>query len=130
MLGFEPVTLTWKGVAYTVPAREQMLLIAKIEDALSGDTGQQAMTVLFRRQGPPHSNLAAAYGAALRHAGARVTDAEVYLSIQTDIAEKSRDEVMATIQGAIIGLLSIISPPVARSMGALPEAGPEPEKKL
>jgi len=54
MHGFEDVTLHWHGQAYTIPANRQMMLIAKIEDALSGDTGQQATSILFRKEGPPH----------------------------------------------------------------------------
>lgn len=113
MHGFEDVTLTWRGETYTVPANRQMLLIARIEDALSGDTGQQALSVLFRKEGPPYTRLAGAYGAALRHAGAKVSDEDVYLSIMSDIASKSKQDVTHIIQGAIIALLSIISPPAA-----------------
>ena len=81
MAGFEDVHLSWRGETFTVPASGQMRLIAKVEDALSGDTGKQALSILFRREGPPYTALASAYAAALRHAGAKVTDDEVYLSI-------------------------------------------------
>ena len=128
MHGFEDVTLTWRGQDYTVPANRQMALIAKIEDALSGDTGQQALTVLFRREGPPYSRLAAAFGAALRHAGARVSDDEVYLSIQTDLVSKSNAEKTAAIQGCILALLSIISPPAVAQISDK-SAEDKPEKK-
>jgi hypothetical protein len=116
MHGFEDVTIGWRGEQYVVPANRQMLLIAKIEDALSGDTGQQALTILFRKEGPPYTRLAAAYGAALRHAGAKVTDDEVYLSIMTDLAHGTKAEAARVIQGAIIALLSIISPPAAAAV--------------
>lgn len=126
MQGFDDVTLTWRGQDYTVPANRQMALIAKIEDALSGDTGQQALTILFRREGPPYSRLASAFGAALRHAGARVTDDEVYLSIQADLVSKSKAEKTAAIQNCILALLSIISPPaVAQISGKSAEDAPE-----
>ena len=115
MQGFDDVTLSWRGASFVVPANRQMMLIAKIEDALSGDSGQQALSVLFRREGPPYSRLAAAFGAALRHAGASVTDEEVYLSIQTDLIAKSKAEQTAAIQSCIISLLSIISPPAVAS---------------
>lgn len=111
MRGFEDVTLTWAGDDHVVPASNQLMLIAKIEDALSGDSGQQALSVLFRKEGPPHSRLAAAFGAALRHAGARVTDDEVYLSIQRDLAGQSKAMKTASIQSCIMALLAIISPP-------------------
>ena len=120
MNGFEPVTLSWKDEDFTVPARSQLMLIAKIEDALAGDTGDVAIDILFRRKGPPHSRLAAAYGAALRYAGAKVTDEEVYLSIHEDIASASRAQVAAKIQAMIVGLLAVISPPVTRAIAVGP----------
>lgn len=124
MQGFEDVTLSWRGESYTVPANNQMMLIAKIEDALSGESGQQALTILFRKEGPPHSRLAAAFGAALRHAGARVTDEEIYLSIQDDIAAKGKAEKTIAIQSCILALLSVISPPAYQAI-----AGRSDEKK-
>jgi len=128
MQGFEPVTLTWQGTENTVPAERQMLLIAKIEDALIGDSGKQAISVLFAKEGPPHSRLAMAFGAALRHAGAAVSDDAVYLSIQDDIANKSKAQKAVAIQSAIIALLSIISPPAARALTGR-DAADKPEKK-
>lgn len=116
MHGFEPVTLTWRGQNFTVPANQQLMLIAKIEDALAGENGDQAMGVLFRRQGPPHTRLAQAFGAALRYAGAKVTDDEVYLSIHTDIASQTSKQVAASMQGMLMALLAIISPPSVRAM--------------
>lgn len=112
MHGFEDVTLTWQGNALIVPANRLLMLIAKIEDALAGPDGDQAIAVLFRRNGPPHTRLAAAYGAALRYAGHVVTDEEVYLSIHVDIATMTKGQVAASMQERIMALLSIISPPV------------------
>ena len=126
MRGFEDVTLTWAGADYVVPASNQLMLIAKIEDALSGDSGQQALSVLFRKEGPPHSRLAAAFGAALRHAGARVTDDEIYLSIQRDLAGQSKAQKTASIQSCIMAILAIISPP---QFDAVIGKAEEPEKK-
>jgi len=121
MQGFEPVTLTWAGAEYTVPADKQMMLIARIEDALTynpatGEHDDQALSVLFRKKGPPHSRLAAALGAALRYAGAKVEDAEIYLAIQNDLANQSRDNRFMIIQSTIVALLSIISPPAAKAV--------------
>lgn len=128
MKGFEDVKLSWKGTEYTVPANKQLMLIAKIEDALAGDTGEQAIAVLFRKNGAPHSRLAAAFGAALRYAGASVTDEDVYLSIHADIASQSRTRVAATIQGLMMALLEIISPPTSAALRG-ETAETEPEKK-
>lgn len=125
MQGFEEVKLGWGGEEFTVPANQQLMLIAKIEDALSGASNRQAIDVLLQPNGPPMARLAQAYGAALRYAGAEVTDNEVYLSIMSDIAEGNADALQA-IQGAVLGLLSIIAPPVAKMLG---EDLEKPEKK-
>ena len=111
MHGFDDVTLSWKGEDFTVPANRVLMLVCKIEDALAGDDGDQALAVLMRRQGPPHARLARAYGAALRHAGAVVTDDEIYLSLQTELSKGGADGV-AAMQNAIINLIAIVSPPL------------------
>ena len=128
MKGFEEVKLGWKGEMFVVPADEQMMLIAKIEDALSGASGRQALDVLMRKEGPPYSRLAAAYGAALRHAGANVSDQEVYLSIMNDICSGDADQAIA-VQKAVIALLSIIAPEMGRVFDGVMKPGkPEPEE--
>ena len=124
MHGFEPVTLTWQEQSWTVPANKQMGLIARIEDALSGDSGEQAVTILWRKEGPPHSRMAAAFGAALRYAGASVTDEEIYLSIHRDIATGSATQTAAKVNMMILALLSIISPPMAQKISEK-EAAPK-----
>ena len=111
MQGFEAVTLSWRGQSYTVPANQQMMLIAKLEDALEGESGKSAIEMLFRNGGPPHTALARAFGAALRYAGASVSDDEVYLSIHEDIASGSAKQAYAKTAGMIIALLAVISPP-------------------
>jgi len=118
------VTLSWAGDEFTVPADRQLMLIAEIEDALSGNSGLQAIVILARRGGPSHSRLALAYGAALRYAGANVTDAEIYNAIMEGFATQS-SEVAVLVQDAVLGLLSIVSPPAARKLN---EAA-DPEKK-
>ena len=114
MQGFEAVTLSWRGQSYTVPANQQMMLIAKLEDALSGESGKSAIEVLFRNGGPPHTALARAFGAALRYAGADVSDDEVYLSIHEDIAASSTKQAFTKLAGMIVTLLAVISPPTFR----------------
>lgn len=125
MKGFDDVTLTWQGQSYTVPAGEQLPLIARVEAALAPNGGQ-AITVLFRTGGPPHAVLAQAFGAALRYAGASVTDDEIYLNIHEDIADKSRQQVAAKIQSMVWALMAVISPPVARKLAG---AAKEPDPK-
>lgn len=126
MQGFEDVTLGWKGETYTIPANRQMGLVARIEDALSGDTGRQAISILMQKEGPPYSRLAAAFGAALRYAGANVTDEEIYVSIMEDFS-KSQALVVAKLQAVIVALLMVIAPPLGRAVSA-PVSG-DSEKK-
>lgn len=115
MQGFEDVTISWAGKSYVIPANRQMGLIARLEDALSGDSGQQAISVLMRKEGPPYSRLAAAFGAALRYAGANVGDDEVYLSITEDMANSAAD-LTAKLQACVIALLMVISPPIGKKL--------------
>lgn len=124
MQGFEDVTLGWKDETYTIPANRQMGLVARIEDALSGDTGRHAINILVQREGPPYSRLAAAFGAALRYAGAKVTDEEIYLSIMEDFAKSQRD-VSAKLQSVIVALLMVIAPPVAKAAMSSTESSTE-----
>ena len=131
MHGFDDVTLGWKGDEFIVPANKMLMLVCKIEDALAGDSGEQALTVLMRRQGPPQARLAQAYGAALRYAGASVTDDEVYLSLQSELSTGSAEGI-AAIQGAVINLIAIVSPPLGSVLLAAGEKKSEtvkPKKK-
>lgn len=130
MKGFEPVTLGWKGESYTIPADRQLGLIAQIEDALAGGSGQPALIILTRAGGPSYSRLAAAYGAALRYAGAQVGDEEVYLSIVEGFADGGSD-VAQTVQTAILALLAIIAPPVYSQIvgGSDSKKKPNPARK-
>jgi hypothetical protein len=123
MQGFEDVVLLWQGQEYRVPANSQMMLIAKVEDAVSRDTGQQALAVMLRPEGPPYSRLAAGYATALRYAGARVSDEEVYLALQQGIADQDGAETVFRDQ--VLGLLALLSPPVARKLSAVEGGAPK-----
>ncbi len=124
MQGFEDVTFEWKGEKYTVPANRQLMLVAKIESALSGDTGRQAIDLLLQPNGPPHAHLAMAFETALRYAGAAIEDGEVYLSIMEDFAKGSGDAVLK-INTATLAILSVVAPPIGRAM----RGGDQPKKK-
>lgn len=124
MQGFDDVTFEWGGEKYTVPANRQLMLIAKVESALCGDTGRQAVDLLLQPSGPPHAHLAMAFEAALRYAGATVEDGEVYLAIMQDFANGSADAVMK-INTATLTLLSVVAPPIGRAM----REGDKPKKK-
>ena len=108
---FEGVTVSWGGESYTIPANEQMVLIEKIETALNGGGRGNALDVLLNK-GATHLELSRAYAAALQHAGAPVTQAEIYYKIQMDIAELSKKQIAQDIHEKIMGLIAIISPPV------------------
>ena len=127
MQGFEDVTISWKDVEYTIPANQQLMLVAKIEDALSGDTGKQAIGILLRPEGPPYARLAMAFGAALRYAGAEVEDQEVYLSMMNDLSKNKLDAVEQT-QAAIMVMLSIVSPPMGRALSGAVKKKPTKTK--
>lgn len=109
MHGFEPVTLTWKGEEYVVPADKQLLLIAKIEDALGGEQGENPVFALTRSGGPKLSSLSVAYAAALRYAGAEVSAAEVYNAIDQEMFSGELDAV-SVAQEKCLELLAIVSP--------------------
>jgi len=120
MHGFEDVTVSWKGDDYTIPANRQLMLVAKIEDALAGGTGQQAISVLLRPEGPPYARVAMAFGAALRFGGASVTDDDVYLSMMTELSE-DRAEAVIAVQASIMALLTIVSPPMGKALAGYAE---------
>jgi len=125
MHGFEDVTLSWAGADYTVPASKQMMLVATVEHHLSLNpaTGEfePPLQVLFRRGGVPATRLAFTLGAALRYAGAKVTDDEIYLSIQEDLANKSGEEKVRKSHDIITSILAIISPPASRALTGVGE---------
>lgn len=115
MKGFEPVTLTWRGASYEVPAERQLMLVAQIEDVLRGNTGRSALDILMQKGGPGIARMSQAFGAALRFAGSDVSDEEIYLSIHKDLAEQNVESLLA-MQGATLALIGIISPPVAMAL--------------
>lgn len=96
---FEPVVMTWKGVEYEIAPDRVMMLIAKIEDILT-------LSEIFAYQSrgaAPMGKLSMAYGVALRYAGAKVRDDEVY---QGMFAEGG-----SSAGTAINALLSMMLPP-------------------
>lgn len=100
---FEPITLTWNGRDYVIPADRVMQAIAKIEDVI---------TLLELRQygekgTAPLGKLAMAYAAILRFAGANARDDEVYGALF------SNDESQTRIMDAIDTLLKMMLPPAA-----------------
>lgn len=128
MKGFEDVSITWAGETFVVPADGQLMLVAKIESALKQATGKPAVAALLDQEGggPSYAALSMAYGAALRHAGADVSDPEIYLTIQDDMAA-SKADVATLVQSAILTLLSIVSPPIIEAMNVSVGSGKKPK---
>lgn len=115
MQGFQDITLSWRGAEYTLRARGIMPVVASVEDAIRGDSPRQAIQILLQPGGPSYPRIAMAFGTALRAAGCSVTDEEIHLSIVDGFANGDVDAA-ATVQHAIIVILSIISPPMAMAL--------------
>ncbi|QFT81163.1 hypothetical protein FIU89_11135 [Roseovarius sp. THAF27] len=135
MRGFEDISVCWMGVDYTLKARGIMPLVASIEDIISGTSGVAAVAILMGQNGGPTvSRVSMAFAAMLRHAGADVSDDEVYLSVQGELLEGSGDALSAMSEACNL-LLAIVSPPLAEKMAAAMEvvedfdAAEEAEKK-
>ena len=129
MKGFEPVTLSWDGTDYTVPPNEQLMLIAELEYIISGADTHQTIPTLLKPTGPPTPILSKAYAHALRAAGADVTGDEIYLSIQEDLAAGGSELVYEKVQGAVMDLIMIISPPLGREIAGQTIKKPDPAEK-
>lgn len=129
MHGFKDVEIGWRGATYTLRAQGIMPLVAAVEDVLTGGSGRSVVEVLVSPAGPSMSRLCMAYGAMLRHAGAQVTDEEVYIAIQDDLANGNADH-LAKMQNYCTVLMEIMSPPLAmRIARELDPAGTDDEKK-
>lgn len=100
---FEPVEIEWKGETYTVPADQVMGLIATVEDVIS----LPELLIKSKEQRVPMAKLSKAYAAALRYAGAKTTDEDVYQSLFA--ANNSPEKLTAMITG----LMSMMIPPDA-----------------
>ena len=116
MQGFEDVTLTYKGVDYVIPANRVLMAVADVEDAVRGTGQRAALQILLQSGGPPLPRLAMGYAAALKAAGANVSADEIYLAMQEALAQGDAAEVMNGAQSAVMALIAIISPPMAREI--------------
>lgn len=115
MSRFQDVTLHWQGDSYKVPRDRLMGLIADVEWALSGGRANvNPLAVLYNESGPHPSRLAAAMGAALRYAGAEVTDLEIYEVIIGGVVEGDETGRAQAYEGvAMIAALLVPPPEVA-----------------
>src|SRR5690606_11438244 len=96
---FEDIELEWEGREYRIPSNKVMKTIAAIEDVITLDEVQR----YAERGTAPLAKIACAYAVALRMAGARVSDDEVYAGMF-----KVKDQ--AVVITAITGLLSMMVP--------------------
>lgn len=98
---FEDVPLTWEGVTYTIPSNRIMGAIARIEDVM---TLHELSTIRDPRK-IKLSHLAQAYGTALRYAGCKVSDEEVYTTMF------GKGDIASVAQSIVLGLLVMMTPP-------------------
>jgi hypothetical protein len=98
---FEPVMLKWDGAEYKIRPNDMMRALAKVESVI---TFAELFRFLNERQTVPVFTLAMAYGALLRHAGARVRDIDVARQLGAD---------QDVIAGAVDTLVTLLAPPDA-----------------
>lgn len=115
---FEEVRIAWKGREYTIPPDQVMRCIAKVEDIVTLAELQQ----FSQRQTLPYGKMAMAYGVILRHAGARVSDAEIYNEM-FKVGEDARSVAVEAVQN----LLLLMIPPehIAKAQAAQAAAAAE-----
>jgi hypothetical protein len=98
----QDVTLVWKGTEYRVEAREVLPLIAKVEDVITlGELVDASNTGKV-----PIAKLSKAFGVALRYAGAKVTDDEMYAGMFSG-------EKLSAVRMSIMALIGMMVPPEA-----------------
>jgi len=99
MSGFDKVELKWKGQSFVIEPRNVLQLIARVEEVITVDE----LVKYAARQTAPMAKLSMAYGAALRYAGAQVSDDDIFESIFSG----NNSQAVTT---AITGLLSMMIP--------------------
>ena len=99
---FEPVTLEWHGKTYTIPADNILPLVADIESKITFMELAQAMQDQIKM---PIATLSMVYGKVLRHAGAPVSDEEVYAGMF------GADENKEAVSEGIMTMLRMMTPP-------------------
>lgn len=71
---FEQITVKWKEKVYHIPPDQVMQLIAKVENVVT----LSELSACAQNKTLPLAKLSQAFGIVLRHAGASVSDEEVY----------------------------------------------------
>jgi len=77
---FKPISISWGGNEYTIPADRIMGAIASVEDIMT----LKELGDYMQKNDAPLGKLAMAFGTVLRYAGARVRDEEIYSSMFED----------------------------------------------
>jgi hypothetical protein len=118
--GFSDVTLEWREQKYTVPADRVFELVRILENTLMNNGSVPAFVLLLQNK-VSQSTLSLAYSQALRFAGAEISASDVYLDIMHGFANDAGAAAIK-VQNAVVGLLCIISPPMAAElMGGVDE---------
>lgn len=108
---FEPITLTYGGKDYTIPAVRVMGAIARIEEHV---TLTELATWGSDRAKIRVTKLASAYGSLLRYAGADITDDDAYGYLFADAAGLSGVVTVAqTLMVMMIPPSALAAKPVA-----------------
>lgn len=100
---FEDVRLSWEGRDYVIPADQVLRVIARLEDVVT----LGALHRFLASGVLPLAKIAAAYGIALRAAGAEVTDEHVYAGMFTG------RELQKRAAAALTALQTMMIPPEA-----------------
>lgn len=98
---FEPIVLAWNGRDYTIPPDQVMRAIAKVEDVFT----MAQLNGHMQRADIPLAKLACAYAAVLRHAGARVTDEEVYDGMFSGGATALQTRALAAMSALLVMMI-------------------------
>lgn len=111
---FEPITLHWEGRDYSIPPDDVLRCIAKIEDHIT----LIELSTASNKRTIPLAKMAIAFGAVLRHAGAHVSDDEVYAGMFAD------GNLVNKAQVAVTTLLTLMIPPGSLTQDAAAGASP------
>lgn len=117
---FDDIELTWKGVPYVIRGDDQIMrVLASVEDHLTFmelEQGRSSNKI-------PLAKLSSAYSAVLRHAGCKVSSAEVYADMWRD------GQTVSKITEAVSGLLELMLPQSVRNAVVEPDTKGEDAPK-
>lgn len=110
------IKLEWHGKSYTIAANEAFAVGEAVEDIITiGEIGELASRPKFRK-------ISRVYGVMLRHAGARVTDEEVFSDMMGQVKGAGQDGKELLVASAMAALVEIL-------MDGAPEGDDDGEKK-